>query len=410
MGYQKTAIKGITWMSTLRLFLRLSSLLRTIILARLLTPNDFGVFGIATIVLGFLEMGTETGINVVLIQESDSDTLTRYNNTAYTTSIIRGMLISLTIILITPVITAFYQTPEVTPFLYLISLVPFIRGFINPAIVKFQKNLEFSKEVFFKSGLVVVDATIAISAAFIFRSASSLIYGLIASAIFEVIISHGFIKPRPIPYFNLSQFKHIIGHGKWITAAGLFSFFAAKTPDIIIGKILGTSALGIYQMAYRLCTTPIDELLEVFNKVAFPIYVRIATDRPRLVRALKRNLLSVVTLGLTWSLIVVLMGPTLIPLLLGHAWSATLSLIIPFAIVNLLVIATAPLNPLYLATRHQKYLSHTSLLQLCIILVLILPLTQRYGLIGAITTSLIALACIQLPRLLFARHSLPKAL
>jgi len=99
MGYTKQTIKGISWIGAFRIVTRIISFARTALLARLLTPRDFGVFGIATLVLSFLEIVTETGINIILVQKKEN--INEFINTAWVTSIIRGVLISIFIIVLT---------------------------------------------------------------------------------------------------------------------------------------------------------------------------------------------------------------------------------------------------------------------------------------------------------------------
>src|SRR3989344_9285412 len=149
MGYTKEAIKGVSWLGAFRLFARVLSFLRTIIVARILSPSQFGVYGIATLLLSLIEILTETGINVFLIQKKDD--IDRYINTAWIVSIIRGLLISIVIISSARFVSDFFRNPEVFPLLMLIGVVSFIRGFINPSVVKFQKELNFNKEFYYRS-------------------------------------------------------------------------------------------------------------------------------------------------------------------------------------------------------------------------------------------------------------------
>ena len=130
MGYLKDTIKGVSWMAALRGATRITAFIKIAVLARLRTSLEFGIFGIASFVLAFLEIITETGINIFFIQEKAG--LEKYNNTAWVVSIARGILISLMLLISTPFVSLFFRTPVSRTILLLISLVPFIRGFINP--------------------------------------------------------------------------------------------------------------------------------------------------------------------------------------------------------------------------------------------------------------------------------------
>src|SRR3989344_3509124 len=107
MGYTKDTYQGLSWLGSFRAVTRLGAFVRTAILARLLVPSQFGLFGIASLVLAFLETITESGINIFLIQEEKK--MADYINTAWVVSIVRGIVITLIIILSSPFIEKFFN-------------------------------------------------------------------------------------------------------------------------------------------------------------------------------------------------------------------------------------------------------------------------------------------------------------
>ena len=275
-----------------RIFSRTIAIARFIFLARILTPSQFGVFGIASVVLSFLEILTETGINVILIQEKKE--IDKFINSAWIISIFRGLILFFSIIALSPIIVNFFGITDLYRFLFLISLVPLIRGFINPSIVKFQKELSFDKEFKLRISIFLFDSIVAITLALVTRDAISFVWGFISGAVLEVVLS--FILFQPIPKLRpeLNLLKQIIKRGKWVTAYVVFNYMSYVTDTAVVGKILGTSALGIYQMGHRLSSLPISEISDVVNKVIFPVYTKIAEDKNRLIRAFKKTLLSII--------------------------------------------------------------------------------------------------------------------
>src|SRR4029079_5244964 len=103
MGYTRETIKGISWLGAFRIFTRALSFLRTLVVARVLNPFQFGIFGIATLVLAFIEVMTETGINIFLVQNKER--VEEYIDTAWIVSILRGLVISTAIILCSPLVS-----------------------------------------------------------------------------------------------------------------------------------------------------------------------------------------------------------------------------------------------------------------------------------------------------------------
>ena len=145
-GYTKDAVRGFSWIGSFRISSRMISFLRTILIARILSPAQFGVFGITAFVLSFAEIITETGINILLIQEKGN--VKSYFNTAFVISVIRGFIISVLILISAPFIANFFNNEDLIPLLQLVSFVPFIRGFINPAVILFLKNLDYKREFY----------------------------------------------------------------------------------------------------------------------------------------------------------------------------------------------------------------------------------------------------------------------
>src|SRR3990167_1613665 len=168
MGYTRDTIKGLRWVGTLRLITRAVSLARIAILARILSPVQFGVFGIAMLVTALLEVFTETGVNVILVQEKKD--IKEHIDSAWIVSII--------IFFSANFVSGFFRSPDSIFLIQLISIVPLIRGFINPSSVKFQKNLEFHKEFWYRFVIFSFDAVVAIVFAYITKSAISLVFGL----------------------------------------------------------------------------------------------------------------------------------------------------------------------------------------------------------------------------------------
>lgn len=393
MGYTKTAFVGLTWVGLLRALLRGSALIRTAILARLLTPEQFGVFGIAAIILGLTEIFTETGINVFLIQGQDRS-WKQYLNTAWVISILRGFLISLIMLATSSWVASFFRSPQAIPVLHLISLVPLTRGFINPAIVKFQKSLRFDQEFRFRSGIIFADAVTAIGFALVFQTATSLAWGLLAGAVTELILSLIMVKPRPRFQFDSAQARLIIHQGKWLTGAGIFAYFAQKTPDILIGRVLGTTQLGYFQMAYRLAVVPIEELVETVNRVAFPLYVKLFHEKQKIKFSLLRHTQVFTLISVAWASILIIFAPLLTRLILGPQWLNIVPLLQALSLAGIAFALSAPPEPVLLALRSQNLLMYFTLLRLILILLAIFPLIILAGTLGVVLAITLALVLV----------------
>ncbi len=388
MGYFRNTAIGISWVGGLRASTRLITFIRVIILARLLTPLQFGTFGIATLVLAFLEVIAETGINVFLIQEKKD--IKHYINDAWVVSILRGLLISVFIIGLSPIISGFFNSPGTQRLLLLISIVPLVRGFINPSVVKYQKELLFGKDFFLRLSVFVFDSAVAIILAFITKDASSFVWGLIAGAFFEVGISFVFVKPIPKFSFQIDNIKKIFNRGKWINLAVIFNYIAQEGDNIAVGKLLGAGSLGIYQMGYKISTLPISEISDVANKVIFPVYSKIGMDKVRLRRAFIKTMSVITLLVLVLGGIIFFLPQSLIVFVLGREWGEIgqiLRILVFYGILRAIVGAIASL---FFALEKQNYFAVITFTRVLGLVITIIPLTMAFGIVGASISALLS--------------------
>jgi O-antigen/teichoic acid export membrane protein len=388
LGFYKDTIKGISWMGGLRGVMRSMSFVRLAILARILTPVQFGVFGISSLILSFLEIITETGINVFLVQQKEN--IDEYIDSSWVVSIGRGVLISFAIFLIAPFVSTYFASPDSLYLIKLIAIVPFIRGFINPSIVKFQKDLHFDKEFRFRSILFFIDSVVAIIISLYTRSASGLIWGVIAGALAEVVWSFYIVKPRPKFIFEPEKTKKVINRGKYITFAGIFNWLAQQGDDGVVAKLLGESPLGFYQAAYKLSTFPLTEITQVVGKVTFPMYTTISQDKTALKRAFWRTSLALFVLILPVGIIMYLFPELIIRIVLGSQWTAAANVLKVLAIFGIIRASTGLANSLFLSQNRQDYVAVVALVQFAFLAITIVPLTRSFGILGAGYSSVIA--------------------
>ena len=274
----------------------------------------------------------------------------------------------------------------VMPFVYiirLIALVPLIRGFINPAIVILKKDLLFKKEFIFRTSVFLIEGIVVIFLALTLKSAYSLVYGMIVGAFLEVILSFIFIKPLPKFSIEKEKVKKIIGRGKWVTLAQFSNLAFKEGDDVFVGRLLGTYALGIYQMAYKLATLPLTEVGEVVSEVTFPVYSKISGDIKRLKKAYFKVVASVIVLILPIGVILFFYPTQIVLVLLGEKWIGVANILKTLSLFGVLRAVDYTSLSLFLSIKKQEYVAVKNTVSFLIMIVLIIPLIFKYGLVGA---------------------------
>ncbi|HWY78781.1 MAG TPA: oligosaccharide flippase family protein [Candidatus Sulfotelmatobacter sp.] len=405
MGYKRDTVKGVSWITLLRGMTRLLTFVRLAILGRLLTPTQFGFFGIATLLLSLLEILTETGINIFLVQEKNH--IKEYVNSAWVVSIIRGIILALIIFIAAPFITTFFKANDAYLIIVLIALVPFIRGFINPAIISFQKDLLFYKEFRLRTILFCIDVFSSIIVGFITKNAISFDVGLIASAVLEVLLSYTLITLRPNLRFEYQKIKHVIHKGWWVTVTGIFSFFAENGDNITVGKILGVSSLGIYQVAYKFSTLPISEITNVVNMVVFPVYAKFSDDKERLWNAFKKVTILSSTGALIFGTAIFILAKPIILIFMGGQWVAAIPAIQILSVYGILRTVFGNFAPLFLAVHKQNYVAQSTFFRVGALVITVAPLVLHYGMVGAGFAMLISILA-EIPIIIYFSHKVFK--
>jgi len=388
MGYFKDAFKGLAFQSILRISVRLIGFIKISVLARFLGPVEFGIFGIASLVLALLETMTDTGTNILLIQEKGDDN--KYLSSVFTISVVRGIAISSLIIIFIPLIEYFFNIHNLNNLMLLIAFVPFIRGFINPAIIKFEKDLRFDKELILRLCLYTVDAAVSIYIAIKYQVVEGLIIGMIVAVVFELLFSWIFINPKPSITFRLKEFKNIINRGKWITLTGIFNYLFHNIDDVVVGKMLGVYSLGLYQLSYKIATLPIYETGEIFGRVTLPVYSKIANEKDRLRKAFIKTTNVITLLVIPVGLILFLFTKEIVLLILGPKWLEAVNVIKILLIFSVLRSISGSVAPLFYALNKQEHVTKYIYSGLFVLSIIIIPFTKFLGLEGAAISTVIA--------------------
>jgi PST family polysaccharide transporter/lipopolysaccharide exporter len=294
------------------------------------------------------------------------------------------------LVMVSPLIANFFNSPKSLPVLLLISMAPLLRGFINPAEVIFQKELKFHYEFFFRIAIFALDTTVAIILVILTKSVLGLIWGMLAGIMLELIISFVLIKPRPKLSFNRGYLTEIFHSGKWVTLYGLFNYAAQNSDDIAVGKILGVNPLGIYQVAYKISIFTLTEISDVVNKVFFPLYSKISDDKAQLRKVFTESILALSLVVIPVSLLIFIFPKEIIVLFLGQKWVGAVNILRVLTFYGMLRAIVGYPSALFLAVGHQKYVAYMTFTRAITLIVLVVPMIYFFGIMGAAYSAIIS--------------------
>ena len=373
-------VKGGLWVFALRFINRGLGFIRTIVLARLLAPEDFGLLGIALLSLSTLETFSQTGFHAALIQKKEN--VGSYLDTAWTVSVIRGVVLFLLLFFLAPVIARFFSSPQATLVIRVIAISTLLTGCRNIGIVFFQKELEFNKQFFYEFSATLVDLTVAITLAFILKNVWALVWGGLAANLTRLLMSYVLHGYRPRVRFEKEKFQELFGFGKWVLASSIIIFLITQGDDIFVGKMLGVTTLGLYQLAYLISNLPATEITHVISQVSFPAYSKLQDDISKLREAYLRVLQLTVFLSIPASGVIFVFAPAFTQFFLGDKWLPMVPALEVLCFFGVTRSIGATMGPILYSTGNPKIQTKLSAIQLFSIVVIIYPLTISLKLVG----------------------------
>ncbi len=372
--------RGGFWLFAQRFLSRGLGFLRTIILARLLMPADFGLVGVALLAISTLDFLSQTGFHPALVQKKDCSR--SHMDTAWTVMGIRGLVLFMILFLSAPMISRFFDMPALDLLIRVISISVVLMGFRNVGIVLFQKDLQFEKQFKYQISGTLVDIIVSIYLAFYLRNVWALVWGGLAGNITRFCMSYWLSGYRPRIAVDWSKLKDLFLFGKWVLGVGIIYSLLIQVDSFSIGKILGPAELGYYQMAFLFASLPSSEISYVVTQVTFPAYTAIQDD-PKRLRAAYIDVLRLTSLvSIPLGALIFVVAPEFTALFLGKKWEPIVICmqILVFSGISTSISSTS--MPVFSAKGKPKYETYLQACTLTILIILVFPLTKLYGIHG----------------------------
>ncbi len=316
-------LRGSIWMQAMRWGIRGIGLVSTIILARLLIPEDFGIVAMAMIVVGFIETFAHAGVDLALIQNKHATA--SHFNTAWTIQICQGAALALCIFVISPFVAKYFNEPRVGPVVQLLALRALIGGFENIGVVAFRKELDFRKDFQFGVYRKILAFFIAISLAIVLRNYWALAIGIVAASLGGVLLSYVMHPYRP--RLGLAEFRAIWRFSRWILLWRVAFFLNRRTDHFLVGGLAGTGSMGHYFVGSDIATMPTSELVAPLDRALFPGYAKLVGEPARLSAAVVKvlGLTAMLCFSIGFGLSAV--AEDVVAIVLGAQWRAAVPLI-----------------------------------------------------------------------------------
>ncbi len=285
---KKKTVKGVAWTS-LDQFAKLGfGFVIGVILARLLSPSDYGLLAMIAVFNSIAFAFLDSGFGSALIRKPD---LTENDNcTAFYFNIVAGVVLYSVIWLIAPWVSVFYDKPILTQLLRVEALLLIIMSFRIVQNTQLSRALNFKAKAIINVTAEVISGIIAIIAAYHGMGVWALVLQHLASGVISLIMLWIFSPWRPRGKWDKRSFRYLWGYGSKLLASGLLDRIYGNIYPIIIGKFYSAADLGQYTRATHYAGMPSGILTGVLQKVTFPVLSQIQEDTERLGNSYRRML------------------------------------------------------------------------------------------------------------------------
>ncbi|MDD5765810.1 MAG: lipopolysaccharide biosynthesis protein [Candidatus Marinimicrobia bacterium] len=384
------AKSGVRWVGIGQVGNRLLSMASTIVLARLLMPDDFGTIALARLVLGFILLLSAWGIDAAIIVEEKRPK--QIANVAFWINFGIMLILGIIVVGISPWVKKFYDTPVLQPILIWMGLGLIFQSFELVPRTLLNRDLNYKYLTVINLSVEVITNFLVILLAILGCGVWSLVIPQIIASPLRAVPYWLKTKWSPSLYIERADFKRVLSFGKSILGSELVRYFNTNTDNFLIGKLLSKAKLGYYSFAFNLANWPVENIVKVINTVSLPALAKVQSDLAEMKRLFLR--MTEMTVLVTFPIFGILVGITyeLVVVIYGVKWIPAVRPLQIIAIYGIMRSLFAPSGRIFLIQKKPHFLFFINLIQLPLLVVGVWFGVRQAEILGAATGIAIVLS------------------
>jgi len=383
---------GAAFMVGLEFIQRFLGIITLIIMARILTPEDFGIVAVVTGIYAVVSDATRLNMGQAMIQMQNLNK--NHINTAWSLNILRGILLLIIISVIALFPTYFSEIEGLGAAIAFIALLPFIESFNNSGMILFEKEMNFKPRFVNTITSKFVGFFVTLISAYILQSYWAMLIGLIATSIMTVIMSY--IQCQHRPKLSFSEWRPLFSFSGWLAAANLVESISRRIAVFMVAGNISLKMAGQFNMAKELGQMVQSHITFPLLSVLYPGLSKFNQDLDLLLTNYLRARKTLISLVLPMGIGLAITANELVPLLLGSGWEIVppiLAVVSTAASLNLYTVGT---DQILLALGKTKILFYRKLLGSILLITATIIGILNWGLWGMILSSLVSMLIMTL--------------
>lgn len=360
----------------------------TMILARLLMPEDFGLMALASSIYAMIELIRAFGFDTALIQNQKAGR--DHYDTAWTMQVIFSLLASSALITVSDIAASYYSDPRLAGVLRMMAFIIMLNGFNNIGVVEFRKKLTFNKEFLYQILIKLSGFCVTIPLAWYWRSYWALLMGMLSGTIASLLL--GYIMQNYRPRLTLIAWRDLLKFSSWLFLNNILYFLNQHTQNFILAKFGGSGALGLLSVANEVATITTTEIVASINRAAYPGYSKFGDDKEKLKESYLGVLSYIILIALPSAIGIAAIAPIFVPVLLGEKWLNAVPIIQVIALASAMTALNTNSAYIYLVLAKQKITTILMFFWLALFIPLLIRWVPSMGALGTAYAMLVSSA------------------
>ena len=315
---KQKAIKSVKWTALGEMASRSIQPIVILILARLLTPADFGVVGVAMIAIGLGQIFQDFGLGKTLIQRETE--VEESANIVFWTNMILSIVIYLIIFLSAPLLSKFFHEPKVIDVIRVLCLQIVFISLIVVHQALFQRNFQYKQLFFIRLSSSAVPGLVSIPLALLGCGVWALVFGSLAGAFVQVLLFWKFSKWRPRLSYDFQLARQLFGFSAWVVLEAFLGWLIIWGDSIVLGHFLGVKELGVYRVGVTSIMFVFGIFFNPLLSVAYSAFSRLQSNQEELKQSFLKMTKMVASISLPLGVGLALLSQPISLAIFGQKW------------------------------------------------------------------------------------------
>lgn len=354
------AVSGATWTGASSALTQAISLLGTLVLARLLTPEDYGLVGMARLAIGLIAIFRELGTTAAIIQRKQLSQ--EFLSSVFWANLGLAAVTFVFAIATSPMVALFFHQSKIGPIVQLLAVGFIVSALSSVPSALLNREMAFRKVMMIETGSAGFATCLAVGMALRGAGVWSLVVSSLASTCVTTVFLWWSCPWRPKWLLSWTELRSIASFSLNLSGFNLVNYFSRNADNTIVGRYLGAYQLGFYQLAYNVMLYAVQNISQVMGRVLFPVFAKVQDDNERFRQAYTKAVSTIAVVTFPMMAGVMAVADPFVRAVLGEKWHPVASLLVILAPVGLMQSVVTTVGNIYYAKGRADWLFRWGLL------------------------------------------------